>query len=126
MKTLPALAVAILAPALAWAAPQLGIEQAVKLAQDDLKSRGLTSQVYISSVVLEAGHWSVKWSGEIVLSPEKKESGLEIAMDGGLARIVKGPANRNPLTGTFDPNGASGLENHRTRSTRGSILDLKH
>ena len=121
------------APALAWAAPSLPIEQAVKIAQDDLKSRGLTGQVYITSITLEpdsvarsAFHWSIKWSAEVALNEEKKESGVQVSMDGQVARIVKVPPNRNPETGKFDPNGNTGLQNHRTRTDRPSILDIKH
>jgi hypothetical protein len=131
MKALPFF-LALLAPAIVWAEPQLGVDQAVKLAQHQLKERGLTGQVYITSVTLQADnlqrsayHWTVKWSREVELDAEKKESGLEIAMDGSVTRVVRGPANKNPVTGKFDPNGPTGLQNPRTRADRPSILDLK-
>lgn len=132
MKTLPILAALLLAPTLLWAAPQIGAEQAAKLAQANLKERGIAGQVFIRSITLEGdsqgsgGYWTVKWSGEIPMENDKKETGLQIDRDGGLARLVKGPSNRDPVTGQFDPNGSTGLGNHRTRSDRPSILDLKH
>lgn len=132
MKTLPMIAALLAAPMFAWAAPKLSAEQAAKLAQAHLKERGIAGQVFIRSITLEGdsqgngGYWTVKWSGEIAMDNEKKETGLQVSMDGSLARLVKGPSNRNPVTGEFDPNGSTGLSNPRTRADRPSILDLKH
>ena len=121
--------VAVLVPQIASAAPALTIEQAAKIAQTQLKERGVSGQVYITSIVLSSGrspHWSVEWSSDITLESGRKESGLQIDMQGGVAVVVSGPANRDAVTGAFQPNGATGLQNHRTRSDRPSILDLKH
>jgi hypothetical protein len=115
------------------AAPALSAAQAVALAQAHLQERGLAEQHYISALKLESGdarrsayHWAVTWSTPVPVSDVKKELGLEIKMDGSIVSLVKGPANRSPTTGKFDPNGPTGLQNHRTRANRTSILDLKH
>ena len=116
-----------------FAAPAVGAAEAVKIAQEDLKQRGLAGQYHIMSLVLEPQdvrrlnfRWAVRWSDSIPLDAEKKELGLQIDMDGSVARVVRGAANKNATTGKFDPNGFTGLQNPRTRSTRPSVLDLKH
>ena len=123
----------VLAPLSSIGAPELPAERAVKLAQDDLKGRGFSEQYHIASLVLQKRdvrgsgfYWAVNWSSAIPLTAEKKELGLQIGMDGSLVRVVRGAANKNPQTGTFDPNGSTGLQNYRTRSDRPSILNLKH
>ncbi|HEV7869021.1 MAG TPA: hypothetical protein VGO90_15140 [Chthoniobacteraceae bacterium] len=134
MKTLwVALTCAVLCTASLSAAPALSAAQAVAIAQASLHERGLTAAHYISALKLEAGdarrskhHWAVTWSTPVPVSDVKKELGLEIKMDGSIVSLVKGPANRSPTTGKFDPNGPTGLQNHRTRADRTSILDLKH
>jgi hypothetical protein len=132
MKLLLAIAI-LLAGSFAEAAPTLPIAQALTLAQQSLAERGLADKYSVTSVRLEPDsvrrntfHWAISWSEAIPISEVKKELGLEINMDGSVVSIVKGPANRNPTTGNFDPNGATGLQNHRTRSDRTSILDMKH
>lgn len=116
----------------ALAAPTLPVDRAVALAHQHLKDRGHAGKYYITSVKLEAAnarrsayHWSVDWSAAIPVDELKKEVGLEIAMDGTVVSIVKGPANKDPMTGRFEPNGPTGLQNPRTRTKRPSILDLK-
>lgn len=131
MKLL-SLLVALSFPLSAWAAPTLSVDAAAKLATAHLKERGLTGQVWITSLTLEADNiqrsnfrWVARYSSEVALEANKKETGLEIAMDGSVARVVRGPANQNPETGKYDPNGSTGLQNPRTRTDRPSILDLK-
>lgn len=112
--------------AAAFAAPQLPVDKAVTLANQHLKERGATGATYITSVKLEAGpRWAFTWSEPIAIDETKKETGIMIAMDGRLVSIVKGPPNKDPVTGKFDPNGPTGLQNPRTRTDRPSILDLK-
>ena len=113
------------------AAPGLTIEQAIKVANDTLKERGLTGQTWITGVTLEstsmAGKtqvWVVKWNAPISLEPSKRETGLEIQMDGTYARYVD-KASITPGTAGV-PSDRASLSNHRTRSDRPSILDLKH
>jgi hypothetical protein len=50
---------------------------------------------------------------------------MQINMDGSIVRVVRGAANKNPETGQVRPERSDGLQNHRTRSDRPSILDLK-
>jgi hypothetical protein len=124
------------AAALATAAPNgptLPADQALALAQQHLNSRAASAGFYITSLKLEtldlkrsAYRWAVEWSEPVPVDSTKKETGIEIAMDGSIVSLVKGPPNRNPRTGKFDPNGSTGLQNPRTRSDRPSILDLKH
>ena len=119
-------AVASLLAATVFAAPQLPVEKAVALANQHLKERGATGATYITSVRLENGpRWAFTWSEPIAIDESKKETGVVIAMDGSLVSLVKGPPNKDPVTGKFDPNGPTGLQNPRTRTDRPSILDLK-
>jgi hypothetical protein len=113
------------------AAPALSIEQAIKVANDTLKERGLTGQTWITGVTLEstamAGKtqiWVVKWNAPIVIDTAKRETGLEIQMDGTYARYVD-KSSITPGTAGI-PADRAALSNHRTRSDRPSILDLKH
>jgi len=113
------------------AAPELSIEQAIKVANDTLKERGLTGQTWITGVTLEstamAGKtqiWVVKWNAPIVIDTAKRETGLEIQMDGTYARYVD-KSSITPGTAGI-PADRAALSNHRTRSDRPSILDLKH
>lgn len=119
-------ALASLFAATGFAAPQLPVDKAVALANQHLKERGAAGSTYITSVKLEAGpRWAFVWSEPIAIDETKKETGLMIAMDGSIVSIVKGPPNKDPVTGKFDPNGPTGLQNPRTRTDRPSILDLK-
>jgi hypothetical protein len=98
MKILPflaALALTSLVP-LSAAPPAVGIEQALKLATDYLADRGLSSQHYIGSLTLEDSSltggerfWLARWVPAI-RADERVESGLQIRMDGSLARITTG------------------------------------
>ncbi len=101
MKIPALLAVALLTfqPLLAPAAPPapgVGIEQALKLAMDHLKERGLTGAHYISSLTLEDSsitggqrYWLARWVPSIK-GDQTTESGLQISMDGTLSRVVSG------------------------------------
>lgn len=102
MKTAALLAAALLAlqPLLVSAAPPaLGIDQAVKLAMDELKGRALDTEHYIGSVTLEDTqlnggdrYWFVRWF-PAVKADDKFETGLRINMDGSIARFVSGGPN---------------------------------
>lgn len=128
-----ALAAALAVTGSALAAPQLPIDQALTLAKTHLATRNASpDQYYISEIVLTASDvrrksffWKVTWSESIPLNEVKKETGVEISMDGTLVSVVVGQPNKNPTTGAYDPNGPTGLANPKTRSDRPSILDLK-
>ena len=84
-------------------APALAIDQALKLAMSDLADRGLAGQHYISSLTLEDStltggerYWLARWS-PVIRADQKVESGLQIKMDGSLARQVSaGPNGGRP------------------------------
>lgn len=80
-------------------APTLAIDQALKLAMDHLADRGLTGQHYISSLTLEDStltggerYWLARWVPSIRVD-KTVESGLQIKMDGSLARLTSGGPN---------------------------------
>jgi hypothetical protein len=116
----------------AFAEPQLPIDKAIKIATGYLKENGRDGS-FITSITLEPttmasgpSVWAVKWNAPVVLSDTKRETGLEIAMDGSYARYTEKLANANSPSTIGVPADRSELSNHRTRSTRPSILDLKH
>ena len=85
----------------AFAVPPVAIEQAVALAQKNLRERGLTERIYITGVTLERDsllssktHWSVRWSESISRGERKREIGLEIEMDGSVVVIVRAPGQK--------------------------------
>ena len=123
MKTLcPLVAAALLSGSVAAAPPALPIDQAAWLAKEHLRERGLSGQVHVTSLALEieslgrrVPYWYARWSQSVAGAEKKRELGLRINMDGSLVRIIEAPnASREAL------------RNHRTRSDRPSILDLKH
>jgi hypothetical protein len=74
--------------------PELPLEKAVALAADYLKSIGQDKDHWIASISYERESmmnnnykWFVKWGPPINIGG-RKELGLEIAMDGELARAV--------------------------------------
>jgi hypothetical protein len=99
-------------------APTMPIDQALKLAMDHLADRGLTGQHYISSLTLEDSaltggerYWLARWSPAIRVD-KTVESGLQIKMDGTLARLTSGGPN-----GTGRPD-AVGVRRVGARSIR--------
>ena len=95
------LALGLLVGAQAQAAPQLSIEQATKIASGYLAQGGYAKDHYISALVLEPStvlrkefHWVAQWSPAIKLA-ERRETGLEIAMDGAYARVVTKSASES-------------------------------
>lgn len=111
----------------AAAAPGIRIDQAASIAQGQLTERGLTNRVHIVSIAIEAQaiakpvkYWYARWSETIAIDDTKRELGLRINMDGSLVRVVEG-SNASGSSA-----GREALRNHRTRSDRPSILDLKH
>lgn len=77
-------------------APALAIDQALKLAMNHLAERGLAGQHYIGSLSLEDStltggerYWVARWVPAI-RADQKVESGLQIKMDGSLARLTSG------------------------------------
>jgi|GEM_PF-1099575 len=81
-------------------APAIGIEQALQLAVSHLKDRGLTSAHQIISLTLEDSsitggrqYWYARWLPSIKGDDKTTEPGLQISMDGSLARVVTGGAS---------------------------------
>ena len=73
-------------------APAMPIEEALKLAQgylqrNDAKAVIVALTLEKSAILGGTYHWYAKWAAP-VLRDGKPEIGLEIAMDGGLTRIV--------------------------------------
>ncbi len=73
--------------------PALPIEKALAIAQDYLKKSGHAVAIAGLSVERESlaktsAHWYAKWAPAIALEGGRKEFGIEIAMDGTIARIV--------------------------------------
>ena len=96
MKSLVHALLALSLGASAFAAgekPALPIEKALSIAQDYLKKSGHSVAIAGLSVERESianktTHWYAKWAPSIALDGGRKEFGIEIAMDGTIARIV--------------------------------------
>ena len=116
----------------AQAAPPLSIDKALKIANDYLKENGRTDTAIVgislekTSMTGSKTVWAVRWETPVLLSDTKRETGLEIAMDGSFARYTEKIANKNTPASVGVPADRAALSNHRTRSDRPSILDLKH
>jgi len=74
--------------------PAVGIEKAAALAQAHLQDGGHDKTTWIAALTLEPDSvmrrkfvWYAKWSAPIALGG-RKELGLEISMDGSVARAV--------------------------------------
>jgi hypothetical protein len=114
------------------AAPPLSIDNALKIANGYLKENG-RNDTAIAGINLEKTSlgggktvWAVRWETPVLLNETKRETGLEIAMDGSYARYTEKIANTNTPASAGVPADRAALSNHRTRSDRPSILDLKH
>ena len=73
--------------------PALPIEKALAIAQDYLRKSGHATAIAGLSVERDSlgsksGHWYARWAPAIALEGGRKEFGIEINMDGTLARIV--------------------------------------
>ena len=75
--------------------PAMPIEKALAIAQGYLKEHGHAGSVAIAGLSVErdslsskSTHWYAKWAPAIPLDGGRKEFGIEIQMDGTLARIV--------------------------------------
>jgi hypothetical protein len=80
--------------------PALPLEKAVALAADYLKSIGKDKDHWIASISYERQsmtngtyHWFVKWGPAMDIGG-RQELGLEISMDGELARAVNKKASK--------------------------------
>jgi hypothetical protein len=90
------------------APPTVPIDQALKLAMDDLATRSLAGEHYIGSLTLESSsmlsggqqYWYARWVPAI-RTDKKFENGLRINMDGSVVRLVSGNASggRNDAPG---------------------------
>lgn len=82
------------------APPALTADQAAKIAQEQLTSRNLQGQHHISSLVLEKTSFTskeVRWVATYTPSVslgDRKEIGVEIAMDGSVVRLVNKEAKK--------------------------------
>ena len=124
-------ALSLLLPLALLAEPAVSAERAAKIANDTLEERELAGQYWITGLTLEATSlakkqsvWVVRWNAPISLDGAKRETGLEIGMDGTYARYVDKTAVTPATAGI--PASRAALSNHRTRSDRPSILDMKH
>jgi len=105
MKSLVHTLLALSISASAFAAeekPALPIEKALSIAQDYLKKQGHAGSIAIAGLSVEresitnkSVHWYAKWAPAIALDGGRKEFGIEIAMDGTVARIVDKKAPKN-------------------------------
>lgn len=109
------------------AAPGLRIDEAARIAQQELKGRDGSGRVFVMSIGVEADsiakretYWYARWSEAIPIDERKRELGLRINMDGSLVRIVEGTSGEGSSVGR------EALRDHRRRSDRPSILDFKH
>lgn len=132
MPMKPLLITLLASLATATAAPQVSIDQALKIARGYLDENGRAG-TWISGIILESTSmtggkqvWSVKWNAPVPLSDTKRETGLEIAMDGSYARYTEKLANASSPASAGVPADRAALSNHRTRSDRPSILGFKH
>ena len=101
MTRTPFLALALLGTSLCAraAGPAVDIHQAIAIAEKSLKNRGLTSEVYITSAVLQQttllngrAYWFVQWSHPVAGDKKSdKEVGVKVLMDGTATRLVKAP-----------------------------------
>ncbi len=131
-KTLALLIAFTLAP-LCQAEPSVSIDEALKLAKKYLKENGRDG-VFIQSLSLDPTSlaknqyvWAAMWNAPVMLEDTKRETGIEISMDGSVARFVEKVGSSKSSPGSVGvPAERAELSNHRTRSTRPSILDLKH
>jgi|GEM_PF-5672161 len=114
--------------------PPVSIEKALKIANEYIKENKREG-IFIKSLSLDPTSftrnqfvWAAMWSAPIVLEGGKRETGVEIAADGTVARYVeKVGSSSNSTPGSVGvPADRAALQNHRTRSDRPSILDLKH
>ena len=94
VHTLLALSVGVSAFA-AEEKPALPIEKALTIAQDYLQKGGHAGSTAIAGLSVERAslgskktQWYAKWAPSIPLDGGRKEFGIEIAMDGTIARIV--------------------------------------
>ena len=77
--------------------PPVTVRQALDLAEKYMTDNALRDKVFIYGITLERSsfmtskqYWVVKWSAPIPgSSPEKREIGLKIEMDGTVKRLVK-------------------------------------
>jgi hypothetical protein len=119
---------------LSLAQPALPIEKAVKIANDWLKEAGQKDSNFIAGISLDPTAltrrefvWAVRWNSPIQLEETKRETGIEIAMDGTVARYVDKttPAQTNTPGTVGVPAERAELLNTKNRTKRPSILDLK-
>lgn len=130
MKKLLLLALA-LAP-LAHAEPSVSIDEALKIAKKYLKEND-RSGIFIQSLSLDPTSlaknqyvWSAMWNAPVMLDDTKRETGVEISMDGSVARFVEKVGSTTATPGSVGvPASRAELSNFRTRTTRPSILELK-
>jgi len=101
--TLIALVLAFHAPlALAEEKPAISIREAAEIAEKAKAMREGGDKVFIVSLAYERTAmingkpvWIAKWSGKLPANnPSDREVGVQIAMDGSVKHIVKGPADK--------------------------------
>ena len=96
------------------AAPDITIEQALKIAQDYLQAHGAAADHQIVGLNLEkatlhTSFWYARWSPAIEADNSRKETGLRIEMDGTLTRFVTAPGGGSELPVGQRPQGARNM-----------------
>ncbi|GEM_PF-2342692 len=89
-----------------FAAPQLSIREALDIAEKAKADRDGGDKVYVESISLDRGAlmsskavWIAKWSDPLPANKKGKvDVGVEIAMDGTVKHLVKGPGDVPPHT----------------------------
>ena len=79
--------------------PALPIRQALDIAEKARSVRESGDKVYVASISLERAAmmsgklvWFAKWSSSLPANnPAQREIGVEIAMDGSVTHMIKGP-----------------------------------
>ena len=103
IRVLLALLPVITAPlAMAEEKPAISIREAVEIAEKAKGARENGDRVFIASITLERSSllggktlWIARWSGNLPANnPHDHEIGVQIAMDGSVKHIVKGPAEK--------------------------------
>jgi len=97
MPLLSLLLAALFLPAALFAnLPAILAPQAAEIAQADLESRGLESEVYIADMRYKRGtfgsseHWEILWSKSFPANTEgRNEIGIKVTMDGKYTRTVR-------------------------------------
>lgn len=95
MKTLITLLALAASAFAAGDVPSMPFDKALAIVQHYIKESGRGGEIVIGGLTSEreaigskSGHWFAKWATPLSIDGGRKELGIEIAMDGTIARIV--------------------------------------